>query len=165
MGADDAAVAAVRARWAAVPQAPWHWDDQPEGQIRVWFSDSSTSGWSEDNVTPPEGYEPSVACAILPGDMETYESPDLRIADALAAAPADVALLLARLDALAPLAAAAARYGIAKAAFQAVNRRYKDPSITDGEYWSMVGQARDEANAAQSALLALAAGDGAGDGR
>jgi len=83
-GAQDAALGAIRARWGAVPRAPWRWDDQPEGVIRVWF---------------PEPHDLTIGCVLFPGDMETYEGPDLRLAEALSAAPADIALLLAALDA------------------------------------------------------------------
>jgi len=85
-GAQDAALGALRARWGAVPSAPWRWDDQPEGVIRVWF---------------PEPHDLTIGCVLFPGDMETYEGPDLRLAEALSAAPADIALLLAALDAAA----------------------------------------------------------------
>ena len=78
-GAQDAALGAIRERWGAVPSAPWRWDDQPEGVIRVWF---------------PEPHELTIGCVLFPGDMETYEGPDLRLAEALSAAPADIALLL-----------------------------------------------------------------------
>lgn len=84
MGAQDAAITAIRARWDAVPGGPWRWDAVPEGVIRVWF---------------PEPHDLTIACLIFPGDMATYAGPDLRLADAVARAPADVATLLAALDA------------------------------------------------------------------
>lgn len=82
--AQDTTIGAIRARWGTVPGGPWRWDDQPEGVIRVWF---------------PEPHDLTIACLVFPGDMETYEGPDLRLAEAIAHAPQDVATLLAALDA------------------------------------------------------------------
>lgn len=87
-----AEIEAIRERWQQAPPGPWRWDDQPDGVIRVWLRD--------DPDAPSAGYEPTIACLMFPGDMETYEGADLRLADAIAAAPSDIAALLAEVDRL-----------------------------------------------------------------
>lgn len=87
----------IRARWAAATPGPWHNDNGgDEGVIRVWFR--ATPG--DDLAGFPEGYGLTVACVLFPGDMETYEGPDFRTAEAIARAPEDIAALLAEIERL-----------------------------------------------------------------
>lgn len=100
-------IEAIRARWEAAAPAPWHNDNGgEEGVIRVWF------GRDPEAAGLPSTHDLTVACVLFPGDMETYEGPDFRTAEASASAPADVRDLLSEVDRLrAALALVAARDG------------------------------------------------------
>lgn len=90
-------VAAIRARWARVPTA-WFWTDLPDGVLRVAFVPLTPGGAVPPR--PPDGFPGRAWWAQFPGDMAEYEGADLRMAEAIAAAPTDIAALMAQIDAL-----------------------------------------------------------------
>lgn len=94
----DDDLAAIRARWAAAAPGPWFDTDQPDGTLRVSFLPLVTGG--EVPVHAPADWGAYAVCVVFPGDMEEYEGEDLRNARAIAAAPTDVAALLAHIDTL-----------------------------------------------------------------
>lgn len=85
----------IATRWAAAVPGPWRdWEDE-YGTLHIAFVPD------DDGKTPlPEAY-PAYSCGVsFPGDMEVYEGADLATAAAIAAAPEDVAALLAEVAAL-----------------------------------------------------------------
>jgi hypothetical protein len=98
---DDSEIEAIRARWAKVPQAPWHWNSYsgiftrqiPKGHVLDSADDDDPQGHAwicwVDGGPSQHGH----------GD-ELHTQPARDLAQALAAAPADIATLLAAVDAL-----------------------------------------------------------------
>lgn len=92
-----ATIEEIRARWQAATPGPWFETDLPDGVLRVAFVPLRDG---HVPAVPPMHMEAYSHYVEFPGDMEDYTGADLSTARAIAAAPTDIATLLAALDAV-----------------------------------------------------------------